>query len=284
MVSNSDRRAQALTLVFLLLAGAPLEGARAQTALDTTLSLTSRVFDNTRDLRVLLPPGYHDPVNATRRYPVFYFTDGVAAWHGWGVPEAARRLWREGAIPPYIFVGIDNGGSALESTDPARDRASEYLPYPDPSWTEDPPEPRGQSFPAFLFDEVMPLIAEVFRADHDPSVTGLAGDSYDGAVALYTGIRYPERLGLLLIEDAARAGNWPGMIYLGVGTAEGDTPEVKRRMVDTVEELAVVLRQKATDSKIGLLVVDGAVHWYDDWKARLPQALLFLLGGAPLEP
>ena len=41
-----------------------------------------------------------------------------------------------------------------------RDRASEYLPYDDQSWTTpDVPVPRGEHLPPFLFDEVMPLVS-----------------------------------------------------------------------------------------------------------------------------
>ena len=36
----------------------------------------SRIFRNTRFLRVWLPPGYDDPANASRHYPVFYLNDG----------------------------------------------------------------------------------------------------------------------------------------------------------------------------------------------------------------
>src|SRR3989442_15192747 len=36
----------------------------------------SRIFRNTRMLRVWLPPGYDDPENEGRHYPVFYLNDG----------------------------------------------------------------------------------------------------------------------------------------------------------------------------------------------------------------
>ena len=36
----------------------------------------SRIFRNTRFLRVWLPPGYDDPANADRHYPVLYLNDG----------------------------------------------------------------------------------------------------------------------------------------------------------------------------------------------------------------
>ena len=36
----------------------------------------SRVFRNSRMLRVWLPPGYNDPANDSRHYPVLYLNDG----------------------------------------------------------------------------------------------------------------------------------------------------------------------------------------------------------------
>src|SRR5271157_6398095 len=73
----------------------------------------SRIFRNTRFLRVWLPPGYEEPQNAARRYPVFYLNDGqnlfepATAFAGveWQVDETADRLIREAAVPPMIFVG-----------------------------------------------------------------------------------------------------------------------------------------------------------------------------------
>src|SRR5271166_6667622 len=88
----------------------------------------SRVFRNTRFLRVWLPPGYGDAENTGRRYPVLYLNDGqnlfepATAFAGveWQVDETADRLIREAAVPPMIFVGIDNSG---------KDRLREYMPY-----------------------------------------------------------------------------------------------------------------------------------------------------------
>src|SRR6202453_796877 len=66
----------------------------------------SRIFRNTRYLRVWLPPGYDDAQNASRTYPVFYLNDGqnlfeaISAFGGveWGVDETADRLIRQGAV------------------------------------------------------------------------------------------------------------------------------------------------------------------------------------------
>jgi len=284
------RHGKRIAAVALLLLLGRLSSAEEDPRL--TFTLESRVFGNTRTIRVLLPPGYDDPENARRRHPVFYFTDGVAAWDAWGVPQVAADLWSRKEIPEIIFVGIDNGGSTLESESPARDRAAEYLPYPDQTWTEDPPVPRGQKFPEFLFEEVMPLVNERFRTKPDGINTGLAGDSFAGAAALHTAMKYPGRLGFLLIEspslhigggrllrEALAAGRWPPAVYLGVGTAEGETPEIRKRMVDSVRTVHARLEGMEDGPRVLLVVREGAEHWYDAWKERLPDALRFLLAG-----
>jgi enterochelin esterase-like enzyme len=267
-------------------AAAPSDDVRIE-----QVTLQSRVFSNTRQLRVLLPPGYDRQDHVAVRYPVFYFLDGIAAFDAWGVPAAARELWSGHVIPPMLFVGIDNGGSTLESNDPVRDRASEYLPYPDQSWiTSDAPRPRGESLPSFLFDEVMPLINARFRTKTDPQATGLAGDSFAGAAALYVAMKHPARFGLLLIEspslhigegrllsEATRAGAWPRMVYLGVGTQEGDTPAIQAEMLRNVRTLYSSLEPRPA-VRVHLEVTAGATHGYSAWGQRLPAALRWLLG------
>src|SRR5467141_4664829 len=87
--------------------------------------LQSRIFRNTRMLRVWLPPGYSHAENEGRHYPVFYLNDGqnlfdpATAYIGidWEVGKNAARLVGEGQVPSMIIVGIDNAG---------KDRAKEY--------------------------------------------------------------------------------------------------------------------------------------------------------------
>ncbi|HET6205363.1 MAG TPA: alpha/beta hydrolase-fold protein, partial [Terracidiphilus sp.] len=79
------------------------------------LTLHSKVFSNTRTIRVWLPPGYGSPSSSHNKYPVFYFTDGVAIFHGRELDRTAADLVSTHQIPPVIFVGIDNGGSTRES-------------------------------------------------------------------------------------------------------------------------------------------------------------------------
>ena len=120
---------------------------------------TSRVFHNTRMLRVWLPPGYKNQGQRSERYPVMYLNDGQDLFdvctsifnaQEWRVDETATALIQSGKIPALIIVGIDNAGK--------RDRPKEYLPFPDD--TLEPPVLRvyGKDYPKFLLDEVMPFI------------------------------------------------------------------------------------------------------------------------------
>src|ERR1700688_145049 len=114
----------------------------------------SRIFRNTRFLRVWLPHGYDDPANAERHYPALYLNDGQnlfeasTSFNGveWQVDETGDRLIREGAIPLMTIVAIDN-------TD--KDRIREHMPH----CSLHPVVFRmhGTRCPAFLFKEVIPF-------------------------------------------------------------------------------------------------------------------------------
>jgi imidazolonepropionase-like amidohydrolase/predicted alpha/beta superfamily hydrolase len=251
------------------------------------LTLHSKIFNNTRNLRVWLPPDY--PNQPDRKFPVFYFTDGVAVFHGRELASIADKLIRNREIPPAIFVGIDNGGSTPESKNPGTDRANEYLPYPDEFLTPPLPHPQGKRFPAFLEDEVRPLIESRYRTNGE---VGLAGASYGGAIALYTVLERPGHYRWLLLESpslyiandellrrSSTSWNWPARVYIGAGSNEGEG-DAKQEMVHDVNRLKDIVQTRAS---VCLIVVRGAEHNEDAWRARLPAALRFLLAGEPCQ-
>lgn len=251
------------------------------------LTFTSAVFDNTRKLRVWLPPGYHDPAQKDRRYPVLYLNDGQDVFNActavmgdseWQADETATRLIGSGRMGPLIIVGIDNAGK--------HERPREYLPFPD-KWLKPPmPNVQGKKYPRFLVDEVMPFINARYRTDPSPASTGLGGSSYGAGIALYTVMERPERFGRLLLESpsiyahddylihrAEHFDGWPLRIFIGVGTENEPTEDVDR--------LEKVLRKSGLGPE-RLLVVrqQGAGHDAKAWARRLSRALEFLYGRA----
>jgi len=137
------------------------------------LTLHSQVFSNTRTIRVWLPPGYNDSSSRLRKYPVFYFTDGIAVFHGRQLDRIASQLIAAHQIKPTIFVGIDNGGSTQESKNPGLDRANEYLPFPDEFLEPPLPNPHGLLFPEFFEREVRPLVESRYRTNQQNRNCGI---------------------------------------------------------------------------------------------------------------
>ena len=248
----------------------------------------SRIFRNTRFLRVWLPPGYDDVGNAGRHYPVLYLNDGQnlfessTAFAGveWQVDETADRLIREGAVPPMIVVGMDNTG---------KDRIREYLPRR--SMHPMMLRAQGRHYPDFLMKEVMPFVERFYRVATGPENTGLGGSSLGALIALYTAMARPGVIGRLLLEspslwagrqavkESRSVGIWPERIFLAVGTAEAGSVERSRSVVDDVRELAAVIRRAVlSESRLRLVIKDGAGHNEAAWAERFPEALRFLFG------
>jgi len=249
----------------------------------------SRVFRNTRFLRVWLPPGYEDAENSQRYYPVLYLNDGQNLFEAavsfggveWQVDETGERLIREGAVPPMIVVGLDNAG---------KDRLREYMPHR--SMNPVILRAQGRRYPDFLMKEVMPFIEQTYRVATSPENTGLGGSSLGALIALYTVMARPGVFGRLLLEspslwasnrqaikDSRTIRIWPERIYLGVGTAEAGSPERDRTVVDDVRELAAILRRAVlSENRLRLVIQDGAGHSESAWAERFPEALRFLFG------
>ncbi|HWU88776.1 MAG TPA: alpha/beta hydrolase-fold protein [Kofleriaceae bacterium] len=250
-------------------------------------SLTSKIFGNTRTIRVLLPPGYDAPQNRTKKYPVLYLLDGQNLFDAclseishreWGVDETVYRLIAQKAIPPLIIVGIDHMG---------KDRAREYLPYKDYISNPDMPEPAGKQFPDFMTGEVMPLVDASYRTLQGPANTGLGGSSYGGVATLYALMAKPRVFGYGLIEspslqigmgqlvrDTSPLIAMPKKVFFGVGGRESDIRSMS--WLRTVES-----NFKAAgydDSSLRVVVDPDAGHNEDAWAKRLPAALTFLFG------
>ena len=249
----------------------------------------SRVFRNVRFLRVWLPPGYDDAANAGRRYPVFYLNDGQNLFESatsftgveWQVDEAGDRLIREGAIPPMIFVGLDNA---------AKNRFREYMPHR----SLHPMMLRvlGTRYPSFLIKEVMPFMARAYRVATGPENTGLGGSSLGALISLYTAAVRPDMIGRLLLEspslwasnrqmikESHEVKRWPERICLATGTAEAGRKDRDQSVVDDVRELAGILRRAGlNDKRLRFVIDDGAPHHEAAWAARFPEALTFLFG------
>jgi predicted alpha/beta superfamily hydrolase len=249
----------------------------------------SRIFRNSRFLRVWLPPAYDHTENSGRRYPVLYLNDGQNLFEPsisftgveWQVDETADRLIREGAVPPMIIVGIDNAD---------KDRFREYMPHR--SLQPMMLRVQGQKYPNFLTKDVMPFVARNYRVAAGPENTGLGGSSLGALISLYTAAARPGLIGRLLLEspslwasnrqmirESREIKRWPERVFLATGTAEAGREDKDRSMVDDVREMASIFRRAGLDDdRLRLQIDEGATHHESAWAKRFPDALAFLFG------
>ncbi|MGA9640960.1 MAG: alpha/beta hydrolase-fold protein [Terriglobales bacterium] len=247
--------------------------------------LGSRIFKNSRLVRVWTPAGYGEPPGT--RYPVLYLNDGQnlfeasTAFAGvhWQVAETASRLIAEKKIPPMVIAGIDNTG---------KNRIREYLPYR--SGDLKVFFVKGKLYPNFLRREVMPLVESRYAILVGPENTGLGGSSLGGLIALHTQLAAPGVFGKLLIEspslavanrqilaECRRFRNWPARVYLGMGTLELGDALKDEKIADDARELAEILAGAGLDERrLRVRIEEGAVHSESAWARRFPEALEFL--------
>ena len=240
-----------------------------------------------RDCIVWLPPGYDDPANAERRYPVLYMQDGQNVFDfrpptpgEWRADETATALIEAGEIEPIIIAAVPHSGN---------NRLVEYLPA-------DGLGVRGQgdAYLDWLVREVVPRVERVVRADGEARTRGIGGSSLGGLLALRAGQRYPGVFGRVLAESPSLAvrGNrfgeelfggvasWRPRTWIAVGGSElgadSGGPEASLAFAQRAAELAGRLQEVQGAGGVSFELVDNAGHNEAAWADRFDEALRFL--------
>jgi predicted alpha/beta superfamily hydrolase len=245
----------------------------------------------TRDLQIWTPPGYNDPANASKTYPVLYMFDGQNLFEQlpgipgeWGADETATRLVESGKVEPMIIVGIPHSGEY---------RLSEYLPFGSYKGVEGD----GKAAMEWVLREVMPRVERAFRVKTDRASTSIGGASLGGSMALYASTAYPDRFANAIVESLPMMGDeghaamthlssvkhWPDKVFVGMGGKEvGNDPaddELNKKYQQWAQMLDLGLGASGLDAEHRLLVIDpDANHNEIAWAKRFEQALLFLYG------
>jgi enterochelin esterase-like enzyme len=243
-----------------------------------TYQLTSSVPGiASRQVTVLTPPGYGDPVNADRRYPVLYMHDGQNCLDhdgfghgGWQAHTISTAEVDAGRMAPIVLVFVDNTAS----------RTAEYVPGLGSGQTT------AEAYLDFLQLDVAPFVERHWRAAPAPAGRGLGGSSYGALISLYGAWTRPERWGLVMAMSTAYGYDFIGLaqqatskralrIYLDSGTLfygggdDGMAQTIQLR--DLLESQGWVL---GTD--LQYVLGQGQNHSEDFWRLRLPGALDWL--------
>ncbi len=256
------------------------------------VSLASRVYGDTRLLRVWLPPGYSSSEASKMRYPVLYLFDGQDLFDlcttrpgqdEWHVDEIVTDLIAKGAVQPLIVVGIDNSGPGH--------REEEYSRY---SAMADAP----QKLSAFMNSEVVSLVDRRFRTISDRTHRGVGGASLGSLAALTLLLDQPDTFGLGLLESTSlQNGNGrvlqetsqivqgPLRVSIGVGTTEVPPSEAAAHGFPYFDDAAVAMNRTLADNmkkslmnhpEVKLTVQQGGQHQDRYWSERFGPAVRFL--------
>ena len=252
-------------------------------------------LDIERELFVYLPPSASD---SDRSFPVVYMHDGqnlfddARSFDGeWRVDETMERLAAEGT--EAIVVGIPNAGEM---------RPVEYSPMFDEAAASDPEatnpyegiEPLGEAYAQWLVDGVMATVDRNFPTSDRRADTGVVGSSMGGLISAYTFFAHPKTFGFFGAMSPAVGGPWRGVLDFveNVGHVEGrayvdvggdeypDHPERSTEFYEAAHDLADCLEGLGYGEDLRFVVDEDAVHHEDEWAARFPEAIRFLLDTA----
>ncbi len=288
-------------LAVIMLAGCNKAAQEPQVSkgqLDTYPAFASQ-FIPARTIRVWTPSDY-DPA---QRYDVLYMHDGQmlfdasTAWNHqeWGIDEAMDSLQAQGRIRPTIVVAIDNTSERIGEFCP--DDISQYLPAGTPVYSDFAPQ--GNDYLRFIVEELKPFIDSVYATYPDREHTWLMGSSCGGLISSYALCKYPElfagaaclsthcTLAYPRPDEPSDAVMTAYRTYLKEHLPQPNTAKLYMDRGDATldafygeaqDAINAMLRAEGWDeTHFEYRFFPGAAHCEDDWQARLPIPLLFLL-------
>jgi predicted alpha/beta superfamily hydrolase len=142
------------------------------------IEFPSRILGRTHQLRVYVPPGYHE--NTLTTYPVAFMQDGQNLFfpdeaflgNEWQVDETSRTLRSMRAVEDLIIVGVHSG-----------DRMTEYT------------SPGYEAFARSLAEEIVPASQQRLRIGEHRRFRSVWGSSLGGVVSFYTVWQHAEVFG-----------------------------------------------------------------------------------------
>ncbi|GAA0723198.1 alpha/beta hydrolase [Dokdonella soli] len=240
-------------------------------------TLTSAALKRSYDLYVKLPPGYDQPENAKRSYPVLYLNDGPYTFQ---VASGVTRVpFNHGTFEDFILVGV----SYAHDEDPIVSRERDLTPLVD---IRNKPHATGgaRAYLDFLKNEAMPLVEKTYRID--PRRRTLSGQSFGGLFGIWVMFNEPELFQNYILTstslwynrramfdaEAAYAANHPDLranLYMAIGSTEypggcGAAPSQCQDTFNMVADQAAMLKRLASrkykNLKLHGKVVEGAFH------------------------
>ena len=239
-------------------------------------TLASRTLGRSYDIYVKLPPGYDQPENAQKKYPVVYLTDGPYTFQ---VASGVTRVpFNHGTFDEFILVGL----SYAQGEDPVQSRERDLTPFPD---LRNKPYPTGgaAAYLDFLEHEAMPLAETTYRID--PAQRTIAGQSYGGLFGLWVLFTEPHLFRNYVLTSASLWYNRRAMfpleakfaaqhrdlnanVYFAIGANEHPAPcgrlpsecSDENMVADQAAMVKALRSRRYRNLKVHAKIVEGAYH------------------------
>ena len=150
-----------------------------QAMLDTQTKIITKKIGG-KKIKIYLPDSYDDKKSSG--YKVIYLNDGEWFFSDdWNLQNTLDKLIEEQVIQPIIVVGVDT----------EKNRNTVLLPYFDnwvsTNWGNYSPE--ADLYNKYLTDQLIPIIEKTYNVSKGKDNRALAGASFGGLHAFYTGIK-----------------------------------------------------------------------------------------------
>jgi len=218
-------------------------------------SFYSTNLNNSRTIKVYLPPGYAE---STEEYRLVLVHDGLEYISFAKMDNTLDYLIAEEKIKPTIAVFV-----------PPVDRTPEYA------------EEKQDAFTSFIIDEVMPWINTKYRTINEASSNAVIGSSLGGNISLWIGMNHPEIFGHAgsfspyiendILTTFENSPMFDLQIYMNHGTYDHLDP-----IQQSVDAFLPILEDKEYDYEYGEYP-EG--HSYGFWRAHVDDALEFFFPG-----
>jgi putative tributyrin esterase len=179
-----------------------------------TEKLASTLMAREMPYRIVLPVGYSDPQNSTKRFPVVYLLHGLTGhYNNW---TDKTKIAEISASQNLIIV----------------------TPEGDDGWYSDSATKPNDKYESYLVKELIPEIDKKFRTIADREHRSIAGLSMGGYGAIKFGLKYPDTFSL--------AGSFSGAIG-AASITEKEIPGAIGRSIDAIFGLGGSATRKAND-------------------------------------
>jgi len=209
-------------------------------AIGETFAIASMLLGETRRINVYVPPAWGEAPDARR--PVLYMPDGGMAEDFLHVAGLLQVSVGNGAMRPFILVGIENTERRRDLTGPTRVAKDSTIA---------PRVGGSAAFRRFIRAELMPVVNARYRTTGETGIVGesLAGlfvvetfllepDLFDTYVAFDPSLWWNDRYLLgVAAEPRAAGGSRPRTLYLA-SSGEPELAELTGRLADVLGKRA----------------------------------------------